>query len=82
MMMSSSALGLSMLTAAAKALSTTTTSAVATNIRNARYLGKSDLLVSESCLGTMTFGVQNNDEDAFQQLDYATSVGCNFIDTV
>jgi len=81
MMMSSSALGLSMLTAAAKALSTTTTSAVATNIRNARYLGKSDLLVSESCLGTMTFGVQNNDEDAFQQLDYATSVGCNFIDT-
>jgi len=29
----------------------------------------------------MTFGIQNNDDDAFQQLDYATSNGCNFIDT-
>lgn len=65
-----------MLTAAAKALSTT-----ATNVCNPRCLGKSDLIVSESCLGTMTFGVQNNDEDAFQQLDYAISTGCNFIDT-
>jgi len=69
-----------MLTAAANALSTTS-SAATTNICNARYLGKSDLLVSESCLGTMTFGIQNNDDDAFQQLDYATSTGCNFIDT-
>ncbi|KAK1747202.1 aldo-keto reductase family protein [Skeletonema marinoi] len=80
MISSSSILGLSMLTAAANALSTTS-SAATTNICNARYLGKSDLLVSESCLGTMTFGIQNNDDDAFQQLDYATSTGCNFIDT-
>ena len=29
----------------------------------------------------MTFGVQNNAADAFEQLDYARSVGCNFIDT-
>jgi aryl-alcohol dehydrogenase-like predicted oxidoreductase len=29
----------------------------------------------------MTFGVQNSDEDAFEQLDYAMSRGCNFIDT-
>jgi len=81
MVSSSSLLGLSMLTAAANALSISTSSASATNICNARYLGKSDLLVSESCLGTMTFGIQNNDDDAFQQLDYATSNGCNFIDT-
>ena len=83
MISSPSLLGLSMLTAAANALSmsTSTSSATATNICNARYLGKSDLLVSESCLGTMTFGIQNNDDDAFQQLDYATSNGCNFIDT-
>ena len=66
-----------MLTAAARALSTT----AATSICNPRYLGKSDLIVSESCLGTMTFGIQNNDDDAFQQLDYAISTGCNFIDT-
>lgn len=29
----------------------------------------------------MTFGVQNNAEDAFAQLDYARSRGCNFVDT-
>ena len=29
----------------------------------------------------MTFGIQNNDADAFEQLDYAFSTGCNFIDT-
>jgi len=29
----------------------------------------------------MTFGVQNNRDDAFEQLDYAKSVGVNFIDT-
>ncbi len=31
--------------------------------------------------GTMTFGVQNNEEDAWAQLDYAVSQGVNFIDT-
>ena len=29
----------------------------------------------------MTFGVQNNANDAFEQIDYARSMGCNFIDT-
>ena len=29
----------------------------------------------------MTFGVQNNADDAFSQIDYARSRGCNFIDT-
>lgn len=37
--------------------------------------------MSEACLGTMTFGVQNDKADAFAQLDYARSKGCNFIDT-
>lgn len=44
-------------------------------------LGSSDLLVTEVCLGTMTWGVQNTEEDAHAQLDYALSRGINFIDT-
>lgn len=44
-------------------------------------LGSSDLEVTEVCLGTMTWGVQNTQEDANQQLDYALSRGVNFIDT-
>jgi len=48
---------------------------------NARSLGNSELIISGACLGTMTFGIQNNCDDAFRQLDYARSVGVNFIDT-
>lgn len=44
-------------------------------------LGKSNLLVSEVCLGTCTWGVQNTEEEAHSQLDYARSRGVNFIDT-
>lgn len=44
-------------------------------------LGKSELEVSKVCLGTMTFGQQNSQEEAFQQLDYAVERGINFIDT-
>ena len=44
-------------------------------------LGNSDLVVSRICLGTMTWGQQNNEKDAHQQLAYATSNGINFIDT-
>lgn len=44
-------------------------------------LGDSDLLVSEICLGTMTYGQQNTVEEAAQQLDYAVANGVNFIDT-
>jgi aryl-alcohol dehydrogenase-like predicted oxidoreductase len=43
-------------------------------------LASSDLSVSEICLGTMTWGEQNNESDAHQQLDYAASRGINFID--
>lgn len=44
-------------------------------------LGQSDLNVSKVCLGTMTFGDQNTQAEAHQQLDYAVAQGINFIDT-
>lgn len=44
-------------------------------------LGNSDLNVSSLCLGTMTFGQQNNEQDAHSQLDCALAHGINFIDT-
>ena len=43
-------------------------------------LGDSDLVVSEVCLGTMTFGQQNSEKEAHQQLDYALANGVNFVD--
>jgi len=46
-----------------------------------RQLGSSDLKVSALCLGTMTFGEQNTESEAHEQLDYAVSRGVNFIDT-
>jgi len=63
----------------ASALSTASSSLIC----NARSLGNdnSGLVVSDACLGTMTFGVQNNQEEAFEQLEYAISQGVNFIDT-
>lgn len=44
-------------------------------------LPQTDLNVSAICLGTMTFGEQNTEAEAHQQLDYAISRGINFIDT-
>jgi len=44
-------------------------------------LGSSSLEVSNICLGSMTWGVQNNQDDANAQLDYAQMQGINFIDT-
>jgi aryl-alcohol dehydrogenase-like predicted oxidoreductase len=44
-------------------------------------LGGSGLLVSNVCLGTMTFGEQNTEADAHSQLDYALERGINFVDT-
>ena len=46
-----------------------------------RNLGKTDIKVSSLCLGTMTWGEQNTQDEAFQQLDRATDYGINFIDT-
>jgi len=44
-------------------------------------LGSSSLEVSNICLGSMTWGVQNNQNDANAQLDYAQKQGINFVDT-
>ncbi|MGJ8681300.1 aldo/keto reductase [Paraglaciecola sp.] len=44
-------------------------------------LGSSGEKVSRVCLGSMTWGLQNNQEDANQQIDYALAQGVNFIDT-
>ncbi|MCW8885911.1 MAG: NADP(H)-dependent aldo-keto reductase [Motiliproteus sp.] len=44
-------------------------------------LGNSDLKVSRICLGTMTWGGQNSEKQAHEQLDYAFSRGVNFLDT-
>ncbi|MBY7842861.1 NADP(H)-dependent aldo-keto reductase [Vibrio fluvialis] len=44
-------------------------------------LPHSSLEISKLCLGTMTFGEQNTQAEAFSQLDYALERGINFIDT-
>ena len=46
-----------------------------------RPLGRTDLKVSSLCLGTMTWGEQNTQSDAFAQIDQAKAAGINFIDT-
>jgi aryl-alcohol dehydrogenase-like predicted oxidoreductase len=45
-----------------------------------KKIPSSDLVVSEICLGTMTFGEQLSKEQGFAQLDKATKeLGINFI---
>ena len=44
-------------------------------------LPNTDIKVSKICLGTMTYGRQNSEEDGHQQLDFALEKGINFIDT-
>ncbi len=44
-------------------------------------LPNTELKVSKICLGTMTFGNQNSETEAHDQLDYAIDRGVNFIDT-
>ena len=46
-----------------------------------RLIPNTSLSVSEICLGTMTWGEQNTESQAHEQLDYALSEGVNFIDT-
>jgi len=46
-----------------------------------KTLGRTGLEVSTVCLGTMTFGEQNTEQEAHAQLDYAVERGINFIDT-
>lgn len=44
-------------------------------------LGHTDIQVSKICLGTMTWGEQNSQAQAFEQMDYALQQGVNFWDT-
>ena len=44
-------------------------------------IANTDLNVSQICLGTMTWGQQNSQEDGFAQMDYALEKGINFFDT-
>ncbi len=46
-----------------------------------RQLGRTDLNVSALCLGTMTWGEQNTEEQGFAQIERAKAAGINFIDT-
>ncbi|MGB0185901.1 MAG: aldo/keto reductase [Flavobacteriaceae bacterium] len=44
-------------------------------------LPNTDIKVSKICLGTMTWGNQNTEDEGFAQMDYALDRGINFIDT-
>ncbi|PCI32920.1 MAG: aldo/keto reductase [Alphaproteobacteria bacterium] len=44
-------------------------------------LGRTDIRVSNICLGTMTWGEQNSQAEAREQMDYAVDQGVNFFDT-
>ena len=44
-------------------------------------LPKTAIKVSKICLGTMTWGNQNTQEEAFEQMNYALEQGVNFFDT-
>lgn len=46
-----------------------------------RKLGRTDLNVSALCLGTMTWGEQNTEEQGFAQIERAKAAGINFLDT-
>ena len=46
-----------------------------------RTLGSTNTKVSIMCLGTMTWGEQNTEEEGFAQMDFAFNQGVNFFDT-
>lgn len=46
-----------------------------------RRLGKSAIFVSDICMGTMTFGAQTDEAEAFRILDASYEAGINFYDT-
>ncbi|MGQ9900807.1 MAG: aldo/keto reductase [Fimbriimonadales bacterium] len=45
------------------------------------HLGRSGLLVSRLCLGTMNFGPHTSEEDSYRIMDRALELGINFFDT-
>jgi aryl-alcohol dehydrogenase-like predicted oxidoreductase len=46
-----------------------------------REMGRTGLMVSSCCLGTMTWGEQNTEAQGHEQMDYALDQGVNFLDT-
>ena len=48
---------------------------------NYKKLGNTDIEVSTICLGTMTWGEQNTEQEGFEQMDFALDQGVNFWDT-
>jgi aryl-alcohol dehydrogenase-like predicted oxidoreductase len=54
---------------------------VGENSMDKRRLGRTDLLVSRICLGSMTWGQQNTEAEGHAQMDLAFARGVNFIDT-
>lgn len=46
-----------------------------------RRLGESGVVVSEICLGTMTFGTQADKDESFKIMDKAVDAGIDFFDT-
>jgi aryl-alcohol dehydrogenase-like predicted oxidoreductase len=48
---------------------------------NKRRLGKSSLVVSDICMGTMTFGNQADEKESFRIMDMAFDAGIDFYDT-
>ena len=45
------------------------------------YLPNTKIKVSKICLGTMTWGRQNSQDEAFDQMNYSIDRGVNFFDT-
>lgn len=48
---------------------------------NKNRLGKSGMVVSDICMGTMTFGNQSDEKTAFRIMDMAYDAGVDFYDT-
>lgn len=46
-----------------------------------RNLGRTGISVSQICLGSMTWGTQNSEQEGHEQMDYAVDQGVNFFDT-
>lgn len=46
-----------------------------------KKLGRTGVEVSQICLGTMTWGLQNTEAEAHEQMDHALERGINFFDT-
>ncbi len=46
-----------------------------------KRLGRTDIMVTDFCLGSMTWGTQNTPEEGHAQIERALDAGINFIDT-